>query len=81
MVVMGITFVTVFHVIILAGYSTHEYLTLIQGSIVNAASFLSQLISQSSAEAEYMIYAHSMLAGPFIQKCSLNPLENILINL
>jgi hypothetical protein len=50
-------------------------LIFIQGGIVGAAaSFLLQLRSQSSAEAEYVITGHTMLAGSFIQKLHLESL-------
>jgi hypothetical protein len=57
-------------------YSTGGYLAFIQGSIVDAASFLPQLILLSSAEAEYMTSAHYMLTGSLLQRMHLESLGN-----
>jgi hypothetical protein len=47
-------------------YSTGGYSIFTQGEIVDTASFLPQLLfSQASAEAGYMVAAHSMLTGSF----------------
>jgi hypothetical protein len=56
------------------GHSTNQYLTFIQGGIVEATSFLPQIMLHSFAEATYLTATHSILPGSFIPKVNLESL-------